>query len=114
MRGRKVHSLLVGVELVDQVHDAIGTTDPNVILGAWNRSAERIYGFPRTGALRDIHLRVSDKSVGFDPQEARARQSLGLISMDERLRQVAGTLIMDSAVGRGRRVEAECRYRGNG
>ena len=106
MRGRKVHSLLAGVELVDQVHDAMNTTDPNVILVARNRSAERIYGYFRAGAPSDICLRVWDKSVGFDLPEARARRSLGLISMKERLRQVGGTLGMDSAVGRGTRVEA--------
>ena len=58
------------------------------------------------GAPSDIRLRVQDKGVGFDPGEARARQSLGLISMNERLRQVGGTLLIDSAVGRGTRVEA--------
>jgi len=58
------------------------------------------------GAARDIRLRVQDQGVGFDPSEVRARQSLGLISMGERLRQVGGTLLIDSAVGRGTRVEA--------
>ena len=58
------------------------------------------------GALSDIRLRVQDKGVGFDLIEVRGRQSLGLISMNERLRQVGGTLQIDSAVGRGTRVEA--------
>jgi len=57
-------------------------------------------------AAGEIRLCVQDRGVGFDPEEARARNSLGLISMNERLRQVGGTLVIDSAVGRGTRVDA--------
>jgi len=58
------------------------------------------------GAPGKIRLRVQDKGAGFDPSEARTRNSLGLISMTERLRQVGGVLLIDSVVGRGTRVEA--------
>lgn len=58
------------------------------------------------GAPSNIRLRIQDKGVGFDASEARTRNSLGLISMNERLRQVGGTLLIDSAIGRGTRVEA--------
>ena len=57
-------------------------------------------------AAGEIRLRVQDRGVGFDPAEARERNSLGLISMNERLRQVGGTLVIDSVVGRGTRVDA--------
>ena len=58
------------------------------------------------GGPGEIRLCVEDTGAGFDPTQSRSRQSLGLISMAERLRQVGGTLLIDSAVGRGTRVEA--------
>jgi PAS domain S-box-containing protein len=58
------------------------------------------------GTPSEIRLRVEDKGVGIDPGAARAGNGLGFISMNERLRQVGGTLLLDSAVGRGTRVDA--------
>jgi len=46
-------------------------------------------------------LAVKDDGVGFDPKEPRARKSLGLVSMRERLRLVNGTLDIESAPGQG-------------
>jgi PAS domain S-box-containing protein len=46
-------------------------------------------------------LAVRDDGAGFDPGEPRARGSLGLVSMRERLRLVNGTLDIESAPGRG-------------
>ncbi len=34
----------------------------------------------------------ADNGVGFDPESARTRSGLGLLSMRERLRQVNGTI----------------------
>jgi len=64
------------------------------------------------GAKGEIRLRVQDQGVGFDPEEARARNSLGLISMNERLRQVGGTLVIASTAGRGTRVDARVPLQG--
>ncbi len=58
------------------------------------------------GARDYIRLRVADRGIGFRPEEARTRMTLGLISMNERLRQVDGTLKLDSEPGGGTRVEA--------
>jgi signal transduction histidine kinase len=46
-------------------------------------------------------LAVRDDGVGFVPGEPRARGSLGLVSMRERLRLVSGTLDIESAPGQG-------------
>ena len=52
-----------------------------------------------------IRLCVHDNGIGFEQNEVRARKSLGLISMNERVRQVNGTLILNSSKGGGTSVE---------
>lgn len=51
-------------------------------------------------------LAVSDDGVGFDPHGRDGARSLGLASMQERLRIVNGTLDIDSAPGSGTTVVA--------
>jgi len=53
----------------------------------------------------EIRLVVSDNGCGFDPVQAARGGGLGFIGMRERMRQVAGTFALDSAPGRGTRVE---------
>ena len=50
----------------------------------------------------DLLLTVRDRGRGFDP--AHARRGVGLRSMVERVEQRNGTLIIDSAPGRGTRI----------
>ena len=52
----------------------------------------------------EIRLIVSDNGRGFDPQAARSQESLGLISMEERIRAVKGELNVVSTIGSGTRV----------
>jgi signal transduction histidine kinase len=51
-------------------------------------------------------LAVRDDGVGFDPKSPKRRRSLGLASMQERVRLVSGTLDIESAPGRGTAVIA--------
>jgi signal transduction histidine kinase len=51
-------------------------------------------------------LAVRDDGVGFNPGEPRGRGSLGLVSMQERLRLVNGTLDVESAPGHGTSITA--------
>ena len=53
-----------------------------------------------------VRLTIEDNGVGFDLGEARGRQGLGLIGMDERARLVGGRLTVRSG-GRGTRITAE-------
>ena len=46
-----------------------------------------------------LELQVKDDGVGFDP--ARARHGLGLLGIQERVRELGGQLSIDSAPGRG-------------
>jgi two-component system sensor histidine kinase UhpB len=52
-----------------------------------------------------IHLSVSDNGNGFDPEAAKGRESLGLISIDERVRAVKGEAKVISALGAGTTIE---------
>ena len=49
---------------------------------------------------------VSDAGAGFDIDAAKASRGLGLISMEERLRLVKGTLSIDSQPKRGTTIHA--------
>jgi signal transduction histidine kinase len=54
---------------------------------------------------REIVLVIEDIGDGFDLQEGRGKGGLGLISMEERIRLVNGTLSIRSQPGEGTRVE---------
>ena len=55
---------------------------------------------------RDVHLEVRDDGVGFDVRNARHTTGLGLVSMEERVKLVAGELRVRSAPNRGTTVHA--------
>jgi len=55
---------------------------------------------------RDVHLEVRDDGVGFDVSTARQSSGLGLVSMQERVKLVAGDLRVTSAPHRGTTVHA--------
>lgn len=55
---------------------------------------------------RDVHLEVRDHGVGFDVRNARHTTGLGLVSMEERVKLVAGELRVRSAPRRGTTVHA--------
>jgi signal transduction histidine kinase len=56
----------------------------------------RLWGTPE-----EIHLTVSDHGAGFDIEAAKASPGLGLISMQERLKLLKGTLSIESQLQRG-------------
>ena len=58
------------------------------------------------GTSDAIHLTVRDSGVGFDREAVKAHNGLGLISMEERLKIVNGTLSIDSQPGNGTTIEA--------
>jgi len=61
----------------------------------------RLWGTPREG-----HLTVTDGGVGFDRRASIEGHGLGLISMEERLKLVNGTLSIESRSKRGTVVHA--------
>jgi signal transduction histidine kinase len=57
---------------------------------------------------REVRLTIADDGCGFDPVAVRrasgATDSFGLRAMEDRVDQLGGTLVVDSAVGRGTTV----------
>ena len=54
----------------------------------------------------EIHLAVSDRGVGFDSKAARASRGLGLVSMEERLKLLNGSISIESQPNRGTTIHA--------
>jgi PAS domain S-box-containing protein len=54
-----------------------------------------------------IRLHVSDNGYGFDPEAVKSKDSLGLVSMAERVRALKGTISIDSTIGEGTHIVAE-------
>ncbi len=53
-----------------------------------------------------IQLRVQDNGIGVSPEKLQSKTGLGIVSMNERIRLVNGTLQLTSEVGRGTLVTA--------
>ena len=58
------------------------------------------------GTSDEIHLEVKDSGVGFDVEAARRGRGLGLVSMEERLKFLEGTLSIESQPKRGTTIHA--------
>jgi signal transduction histidine kinase len=58
------------------------------------------------GTSDEIHLTVRDSGAGFDREGAKMSPGIGLISMEERLKLVKGTLSIDSQPQRGTTIHA--------
>jgi PAS domain S-box-containing protein len=54
-----------------------------------------------------IHLSISDNGKGFDTEARNGKESLGLISIDERVRAVEGLAKIISTVGEGTIIEVQ-------
>jgi PAS domain S-box-containing protein len=51
-----------------------------------------------------LHLCISDSGVGFDPQSVSTKGSLGLVSMQERVRAAGGRIAVESRPSSGTRI----------
>jgi PAS domain S-box-containing protein len=72
-------------------------------VGAHARAAEVTVTIE--GVEGAIMLCIADSGIGFDPiQESRKKRSLGLVSMEERVRQVNGAFSLRSRSGEGTQV----------
>jgi PAS domain S-box-containing protein len=54
-----------------------------------------------TGSTESIELRITDEGRGFDPNEVKERQGLGLVSIEERVKLLRGSFEVSSKPGRG-------------
>jgi signal transduction histidine kinase len=58
-----------------------------------------------SAAKGGLHLSIEDDGVGFDPKTVGAKARLGLVSMQERVRLVGGSLTIHSESGNGTRID---------
>jgi PAS domain S-box-containing protein len=100
-----------------KANDLPGALSPDISLCLFRILQEALHNSAKhSGALRfevhlwgtanDIHLDIKDSGKGFDREAARTSQGIGLISMEERLKIVNGTLSIESQPGHGTTIEA--------
>jgi signal transduction histidine kinase len=58
------------------------------------------------GERDGIELKVNDQGAGFDPKEIREKAGLGLVSIQERVNLVNGTINIESAANQGTTITA--------
>jgi PAS domain S-box-containing protein len=73
---------------------------------AVKHSGVRHFEVDLRGASDGIHLTVHDAGLGFDPEAVVNNRGLGLISMQERVNLVKGTLSIESQPERGTTIHA--------
>jgi PAS domain S-box-containing protein len=110
-------SKLQRIEVECIVRDLPTDLDESVSLSLFRTAQESLHNVAKhshahhakvelTCDANELKLRISDDGVGFDPEQAKNRQGLGLISMQERLKLVGGRLSVWSHPSLGTQVEA--------
>jgi PAS domain S-box-containing protein len=105
------------VEINFQTHDMPSPVPPDTALcffrvlqealhNAAKHSGVRYFEVRLWGTSDEICLTIRDSGVGFDREGAKTSRGLGLISMEERLKLVKGTLSIDSQPKRGTIIHA--------
>jgi PAS domain S-box-containing protein len=100
-------SELQNLEIDFKSYDVQSSLPPDISLCLFRVLQEALHNAARHSGVRrievqlaensgEIHLNVSDLGKGFDVEAARQGQGLGLTSMQERLRLVGGTILIDS------------------
>jgi signal transduction histidine kinase len=103
---------------IEYVHENVSTNlDKDVAISVFRVLQEAMSNVVKHSGARhcrvtlrgqgdEVQLQVTDDGRGFDTRAAQGGQSLGLISMQERLRLVNGEVTVDSTPGMGTTVRA--------
>ena len=105
------------VEIDCKIHDLPVPLSPDISLCFFRVLQEALHNSTKHSGVRyfevelwgtpdEIHLTVSDSGAGFDIDAAKASRGLGLISMEERLKLLNGTLSIESQLQRGTTIHA--------
>jgi PAS domain S-box-containing protein len=105
------------VEIDFQSHDLPSPVPPDVSLCLYRVLQEALHNSAKHsgvghlevrlwGTSDQIHLTVRDSGVGFDSEAAKKSRGLGLVSMQERMKLVNGTLSIESQPNRGTTISA--------
>ena len=95
------------VEIDFKTHDLPRLLSANISLGLFRVLQEALHNSAKHSGVRhfevrlwgtssEIHLTVRDSGVGFDSKVAKEGRGLGLISMEERVKVLKGTLSIES------------------
>jgi PAS domain S-box-containing protein len=105
------------VEIDFEAHDLPCRLSPDISLCLFRVLQEALHNSAKHSGGRqfevrlwetsdEIHLTVKDSGAGFDREAAKESRGLGLISMEERLKLVKGTLSIDSQLKCGTTIDA--------
>jgi PAS domain S-box-containing protein len=105
------------VEIDFKTHDLLSPLPPEISLCLFRVLQEALHNSAKHSGVRrfevqlwgtsdEIHLTVRDSGAGFDARAAKASRGLGLISMEERLKLLKGTLSIESQPKRGTTIHA--------
>ena len=105
------------VEIDFKAHDLPSPLSPDISLCLFRVLQEALHNSAKHSGVRqfevrlwgtsdEIHLTVKDSGAGFDREAAKESRGLGLISMEERLKLVKGTLSINSQTKRGTTIDA--------
>jgi PAS domain S-box-containing protein len=112
------------VEVDFKTHDLPTPLSPDISLCFFRVLQEALHNAAKHSGVRhfevrlwgtpdEIHLTISDSGVGFDVEATKASRGLGLISMQERLKLLNGTLAIESQLQRGTTLHACVPHRSN-
>ena len=94
-----------GVALPDNVALCLYRVSQECLRNAVRHSGAQRVSVTLEETKRSVRLCVEDNGVGFIPEEKRGGKSLGLTSINDRVKLLNGLVTVDSAIGRGTRVE---------
>ena len=105
------------VEIDFQAHDLPSPLSPDVSLCLFRVLQEALHNSAKHSGVRQLEVRlwgtsdeiqliVKDSGAGFDREAAKESRGLGLISMEERLKLVTGTLSIESQPKCGTTIRA--------
>ena len=105
------------VEIDFQTHDLPSAVPPDTSLCLYRVLQEALHNAAKHSGVRhfevrlwgtsdEIHLTIRDSGAGFDRETAKESRGLGLISMQERLKLLKGTLSIESQPRCGTTVHA--------
>jgi signal transduction histidine kinase len=75
------------------------------VRNAFKHSGVKLFHVRLAGAPRELILQIRDQGIGFDVQMAKANGGIGLISMQERVSLLHGSLAIESDLQQGTKIE---------
>jgi len=103
-----------GRELSPEISIALFRVIQEALANIYKHASARRASLTLEFAADGVRLRIGDDGTGFDPAQRKPPQiggGHGLPNIEERIRDLNGTVALDSAPGKGTRLEAVIPYR---